>query len=142
MNPWRKLRARERARLHFADVHPSGRGRIEVAPDGTEHIYVDHRLDRRDRNAVLLHEVTHAERGVLPRDCPEPIRAKEEETVRRITTDGLVPPDELAAYVRARATLDDHVTVDDLCDEFDVPPWLARHAAWLAHVRDDGRGAA
>ena len=56
-------------------------------------------------------------------------------TVRRITTDGLVPPDELARYVRARLSCDDQVTVEDLCDEFDVPPAIARHAVWLAQAR-------
>jgi len=142
LNPWRALRERHQAILHYADVHPSGRGRIEVDPDGTENIYLDHGLDRRNRKAVLAHEVIHAERGVPPLDCPQALRDREEETVRRITTDGLVPPDELAAFIRARLSTGDPVSVEDLVEEFDVPPGTARHAAWLAKIRPDGRGAA
>ncbi|HEX2578624.1 MAG TPA: hypothetical protein VHK88_19935 [Aquihabitans sp.] len=141
-NPWRRLRQREQARLHFGDVHPSGRGRIEVRPDGTEDIYLDSGLGRRDRNAVLAHEVTHAERGVPPTDCPRALYDKEEETVRRITTDGLVPPTELAAFVRARLSTGDPVTVDDMVEHFDVPEATARHATWLAQIRPEGRGVA
>ena len=62
--------------------------------------------------------------------------------MRRITTDGLVPPDELAAFIRARLSTGDPIEVHDLAEEFDVPLDTARHAAWLAKIRPEGRGAA
>lgn len=126
-NPWRALRRRERARLHFRSVHPSaGRGYVEVR-DGVEQIYLDHRLDRVERNATLAHELIHLERGVPPVGCPDLLRAKEEATVRRETARRLVPLDELAAFVRARAELGG-VTVADVAEEFEVPPDVALEA--------------
>lgn len=126
-NPWAALRRRERARLRFATVHPSGQGRVEVASDGTEWVYLDHRLGRVERNAVLGHELIHLERGVPHVGCPQALRDKEEATVRQITAERLVPPGELAAFVRARTPVGP-VTVSDVCEEFDVPRDVAEEA--------------
>lgn len=127
------LRRRERARLHFADVHPSGRGRVDVDADadGAERIYLDHGLDRRERKATLMHELIHLERGVPEVDCPPLLRAKEEATVRRLTASELIPPDELRTWVNVRVEVEP-VTAVDMADHFDVPVDVAVEA--MRHV--------
>lgn len=131
-NPWRALRRREQARLRFRSIHPSSGGGLVTVVNGQETIWLDHRLDRVERNAVLAHELIHLERGVPEAGCPDLLRDKEEALVRAETAQRLVPPDELQVWAETRAKLGP-VTVVDICDEFGVPIDVAieavRHAA-------------
>lgn len=126
-NPWRALRAREDARLRFRSIHPSAGGALVEVRDGVETIYLDHRLDAAERNAALAHELIHLERGVPEVGCPDLLRAKEEALVRAETVRRLVPVDELAGWVKARAEVGP-VTVDMVAEEWGVPGYVAETA--------------
>lgn len=124
-NPWRALRERHWLTLEW--VHLAGcHGRLVENHRGRV-VQLDHRLGRRERNAVLAHELVHDERGVLYEPgTPPGLVEKEEHHVRRITADRLVPPGELARYI---AGLDgEGVTAAMVADEFDVPHDVAELA--------------
>lgn len=117
-NPWRALRERHWLTLEWCELrHCSGR----LVDDGQRRrVQLDHRLGRRQRNAVLAHELVHDERGLLYEEgTPAGLVEKEEFHVRRITAERLVPPGALARYI---ARLDgEGVTAAMVADEFDVP---------------------
>jgi len=95
-------------------------GLAEVAPDGSEVVVLDPRLDRRERRAVLAHELVHLERRLLPSGTNDAVIDREEHQVRAETVRRLVPPDALARLVAARIDVGP-VTADLVADEFDVP---------------------
>lgn len=125
-NPWAALRERPRTTLLWQAL--SGRGGLaEVSPDGSEVVVLDPRLDRRDRRAVLAHELIHLERRLLPHGTPEAVRAREEHQVRAEVVRRLVPPSVLRGLVAALASIEP-VTATLVADEFDVPTALAEAA--------------
>lgn len=126
-NPWRELRALTDVELRWAILPDHFGGAIAVVQAGRRVIVLDPRLDRTERRAAVLHEVIHHQRGLPPRRCPEDLRAKEEETVRRETARRLVPLDQLRTFAAARAELGP-VTVDDVAEHFDVPASIAAEA--------------
>lgn len=132
-NPWRALRERPWLTLIFAPLPRSaGRGALlEVA--GERIVILEETLGRRERNAVLGHELIHDERGILyTDDTPTALVVKEEAWVNRTNAGRLVPTDELLDLVQRLLDADESVGVREVCDEFDVPPDVAALALWLA----------
>jgi hypothetical protein len=121
-NPWAALRDRAATRLVWQRV--DGGGMVEVSPDGDEVIVLDPRLGRRDRRAVLAHELVHLERRVLPHGTLRCVSVREEHQVRAETVRRLVPPHLLAEFV-ARTADTEPVTAELTADEFDVPTAIA-----------------
>jgi Zn-dependent peptidase ImmA (M78 family) len=134
---WRELRRRPHLELRFGELAHSDGALIDV--DGRRRIVVlDHRLGRRDRNAVLAHELVHDERGLLFDDAtPIGIVRKEEAIVDAITAARLVPLDELEAFL-SRCDDADGITANDVADEFDVPADIAARAIRLLEQRAIG----
>lgn len=132
-NPWRDLRGRDHIELRWGHFLGASRGLIRDAhPPPLRILTLDNRLDRRERRAVLAHELVHDERGLLPRSCPPAIREKDEHAVRAETARRLVPIAELRAFAAARCSTGESVTVDDVAEAFDVPVWVARRACEMA----------
>jgi hypothetical protein len=130
-NPWRDLRGRTHLELRWAWFPSGTRGRIEdAAPPPRRVITLHAGLGRIDRRATLAHELVHDERGLLPRSCPDLLRAKDEHAVRVETARRLVPPGELRAFVAQRCTVE-AVTVADVAERFEVPDHVARLACEL-----------
>ncbi len=123
-NPWTAARARPDLQIWFADV-----------PDGAtwhrdehgDHITLDASATRRERRALLAHELVHAERGVGYPHATAATMEREEAIVRRETALRLVPLAELAALVDRRGDVEP-VTCEVVADEFDVPEPVAREA--------------
>lgn len=112
-------------------MHPStGGGRWEQLPDGTHVVTLDTALGRRDRNAVLAHELIHVERGIGWGAATAATMQHEEAQVRRETARRLVPIEELSVFVAARAE-NEPVTAELVADEFDVPVAVAALALRL-----------
>lgn len=131
-HPWRALRDRPDVTLHWAEL-PFGQPGLWI-DDGTgrRRIVLDWRLPRRERRAVLAHELVHDERGIpCPPDVPPALTQREERTVERIVAIRLVPPEELRQLVDRIEGLDQAVTVDLVADEFDVPHDVAERALRL-----------
>ena len=129
-DPWADLCGRPHLELVWAELD-GARGLIAGAgPRRT--IYLDYRLRRRDRAAVLAHELVHDERGILyDATAPDALVAKEEAIVEREVARRLVPPAELVALVGRRDTL----TVADVVAEFDVADDVAELAVQLLLTR-------
>ena len=125
-NPWAALRSRPSTALVWQPLVGGG-GCVEVSPDGGEVVVLDPRLSRRDRRAILAHELVHLERRVLPAGTPRPVVDREEFQVRAETVRRLVPGDDLRRFVAARSTVGP-VTADLVADEFDVPVSIAQSA--------------
>ncbi len=130
-NPWRALRASS-VELAFASLDGE-RGRWTRRGDRDE-ILLEETLDRRSRREVLAHELVHVERGVGWPLATAATMEREEERVWRIALDRLAPPEEVGAYLAARASVG-AVTVDDLAEEFDLSPRAAARVARLWLVR-------
>lgn len=101
-------------------MHPS-RGRLVDDGGGIRTVYLDPRLDQRQRNATLTHELVHDELDLLWRPGTPPwIVARGERIVDGISTDRLVPPCELAAWVEQRCDLE-AVVAWQVAEEWEVP---------------------
>lgn len=123
-NPWRALRAREHIELVFHPIAAeAGGGAYYRAPDGVAVILLDKNLHRRDRNAILAHELVHDELG-----------GGREALVHKTVARRLVPLDELAAFVIRTANLGEAVTALEVAEQFDVPASVAERA--LALLKD------
>lgn len=125
-NPWAALRARPATVLVWQLLSGAG-GAAEVGSDGREVVVLDPRLGRRDRRAVLAHELIHLERRILPMSTSAAVVAREEHQVRRETVRRLVPPDQLRRFVAARSSVEP-MTAALVADEFDVPESIAASA--------------
>ena len=127
-NPWAALRAHPEIRLEW-DRLGGARGLAIVDFTGPL-VVLDYRLPRRERRAVLAHELIHHERGIPTAGAPPHIVEREEASVDQEVARRLVPLDELAAFVAARATVGG-VTSYDVADEFEVPNRVAVRAMRL-----------
>lgn len=139
-NPWLTLRERHWLTLEWAELE-HGRGRL--VDDGRRRVVqLDHRLSRRDRSAVLAHELVHDERDLLyDEHTPPGLVEKEEHAVRRITAERLVPLDALARYIARQDG--GGVTVAMVAEEFDVSAEVAELALrclLMSRRRSDGHG--
>ncbi len=123
-NPWAAARALPRLEIWFADVAD---GATWHRDDAGDHITLDASASRRDRRALLAHELVHVERGVGYPDATPATMQREEAIVRRETAIRLVPLPELARLVERRGDVEP-VTADLVAEEFDVPEHVAREA--------------
>lgn len=134
-NPWRALRERKDIELRWAELQHPARGCVVDHGNGLKTITIDSRLDRVQRNATLAHEMVHLDLGYLwSEDTPPAVVAKGELVVDRETMRRLVPPAELADYVRRRSTLGS-VMAADVAEHFEVPVEMADRA--LRHFLQD-----
>jgi hypothetical protein len=105
-------------------------------PDGDAVIVLSTELGRRQRNAALMHELVHLERGGgadtagMP-DGWRPVVARDEHQVDDEVARRLVPVDELRRFIRGRLDSDMPVSVIDVAGEFDVIDEVARRALLL-----------
>lgn len=131
-NPWRTLRSRPHIELRWLRLPPTTRG-VWWSEEAGSVIGLSVSLGRRDRNATLMHELVHDERGIgYTPSTPVPLVEKEEVAVERITARRLVPAAALQAFVTQRLTVQDQVTATEVADEFDVPIGVAELAIRLA----------
>jgi hypothetical protein len=122
-NPWRALRGRPHVVLEWGELTGT-RGALVEAPDGRV-IWLDWRLGRRARSAVLTHELVHDERGLLyDETTPVALVAKEEAAVRTETARRLVPPRDLAAMIAEG----EPVELWQIAERFDTTEEVARAA--------------
>jgi hypothetical protein len=129
-NPWAAAARLPRLEIWFDDV-PDGATWHRV--DGRDHITIDSRAGRRERSALLAHELVHVERGVGYPWATEATMEREEAIVRRETARRLVPTDELAALVARRSEVEP-VTASLVAEEFDVPERVAQEALRLLRL--------
>lgn len=123
-DPWRAAGAHARLEIFFGVV-PHGATWHE--DDDGDVITIDAGATRRERRALLAHELVHAERRVgYPAATPATMQ-REEAIVRRETAVRLVPLDELADLVARRSEVE-AITAALVADEFDVPEAVAAEA--------------
>lgn len=136
-NPWRALRAREH--LLF-DRHPvaaeTGGGAIVAFDDGVSVVIVDPALGRRERNAVLAHELIHDELGVDAEvDMPgtwDVVTDRQEKAIDDEVARRLVPLEQLIPWAVRLVAAGEVVESWMVADRFDVPERVARLAIKLA----------
>lgn len=134
-HPWRALRDRTHVRFEFAELPADTLG-MTFDRSGWRVIQVDYRLPRRERAAVLAHELVHDERGILYTDStPAGLVQTEERIVDDETARRLVPLDDLDRWVCARVRSDLAVGWRDVADEWDVPQEVAGRALRLLEQR-------
>jgi hypothetical protein len=136
-NPWAAARAHPRLEIAFDDVP---QGATWHRDEHGDRITIDVRATRRERRALLAHELIHAERGIGHPVATPATMEREEAIVRRETALRLVPLEELAELVRR---LDDIEPVTALLvgEEFDVPEPVAREALFALRQRSPYEGA-
>lgn len=107
-------------------------------------IVLEVELDRRERRAVLAHELVHDERGggCVAHGMPEgwmAVVVRDELAVQREVARWLVPRDDLVTFME-RVTLEDTVGVTawEVAEEFDVPEDVALTALRLFSSRPSG----
>jgi Zn-dependent peptidase ImmA (M78 family) len=123
-NPWAAARAVPHLEIWFADVPDGATWHRE---EDADHITIDARATRRERRALLAHELVHVERGIgYPAATPATMQ-REEAIVRREVAARLVPPDALEDLVARRSDVEP-VTALVVAEEFDVPEDVAREA--------------
>lgn len=123
-NPWRAAGALEQLDIEFEHV-PTGAAWYRDYD--RDLIVIDDRVGRRERSALLAHELIHAERGIgFPLATAETMQ-REEAIVRRETARRLVPPDELGQFIERRGEVEP-ITADVVAEEFDVPAHVAAEA--------------
>ena len=135
-NPRAALAARTEIVLRRVALDGTLLGLCEIDDHGGTTVTLDVTLAGAERDAVLAHELVHAERGggIDYVDAPPgwgAVVAREERIVDLEVARRLVPAEELARFARARASTGDAVTVDDVMDEWDVPEWVAWDALSL-----------
>lgn len=128
-NPWRTLRALPEVRLVWRQLRVGQRGQWQRV-GGVDTIVIDPKCTRRERRAVLAHELVHLERGIGHGPASALTMEREESIVRAETARRLVPLELLDAYVRRECTVGP-VTVWMVAEEFDVPEHVARTACDL-----------
>jgi hypothetical protein len=121
-NPWRALRERRHLTLEWAEMDTPG---MIVGDADQRTVWLDYRLPRRERNAVLAHELVHDERNLLYRpDTPRALIDKEEVAVRREVARRLVPGEVLDEIAASGESL----TAAEIADRLDVPEHVVRLA--------------
>jgi hypothetical protein len=133
-DPWAAAAGLPRLEIWFGDVP---QGAVWHRDDEGDHITLDASASRRERRALLAHELIHVERGVGYPLASSATMQREEAIVRRETARRLVPPAELAALV-ARLEALEPITADLVADEFDVPAYVAAEA--LEALRQESAG--
>lgn len=135
-NPWRALRARTHIVFDLGHLPDWTGGGIWYRDEEGTVIVLDRRLGRRERAAMLTHELIHDERGgvVDHRLMPSmwaPEVVKEERKVERLAALRHLPLDELAEFVDWMVESDQPVDARSVVDWFDVSYEVAETALAL-----------
>jgi hypothetical protein len=130
-NPWAAATRLPALEIWFGDV-PEGATWHRIG--GRDLITIDARARRRDRAALLAHELVHLERGVGYPLATAATMEREEAIVRRETARRLVPPQELAELVARRSEVEP-ITAALVAEEFDVPEPVAAEALRALRAR-------
>ena len=133
-NPWAAAGRLPHLEIWFDDVPE---GATWHRHDGRDHITIDASVSRRERSALLAHELIHLERGVGYPWASTATMEREEAIVRRETARRLVPPPELADLVARRSDVEP-VTAALVAEEFDVPEPVAQEALRALQTLPDG----
>ena len=107
-----------------------------VEPGPPVEVSLDYRLGRRERRAVLTHEVVHVERSAFyDRHSTRRVVEKLEAWIDTEACNRLVPPAELDDLARHADEHDVPLHVWDLMERFDVPMYVAHKAMALRERR-------
>jgi hypothetical protein len=123
-NPWAAARAVPHLEIWFADVPDGATWHRDHVGD---HSTIDAAAPRRQRRALLAHELVHVERGVGYPAATAATMEREEAIVRRVVAVRLVPLDALSELVARRSDVEP-ITEVLVAEEFDVPEDIAREA--------------
>lgn len=142
-HPWAELRGRAHIRLGFNSL--AGLNGLYVRRADRAAIVLDESLTRRERRAVLAHELVHDERGggCVAQDMPatwDAVVVRDELIVQREVAQWLVPPDDLVAFIEKTTSVGGGigVTVWEVAEEFDVPEDVALSALRMLASRPAG----
>lgn len=125
-NPWRALRERPHIELVWAPLEDC-EARIEDRSTGRR-IVMDPAMSQVDRNAHLVHELIHDERGIFyPPATPPALVEKEEYAVRKETALRMLPMEDLIRFVEATQEFVP-ITAEVVAERFSVPVPVAREA--------------
>jgi hypothetical protein len=132
-NPWAAVRDRDDIEIMMTALPAACGGAVHAITEWGTVILLDDHLSTIERNAVLAHELVHAERGGLVDGPAAPptwgaIVAKEEAAVRRITAERLVPLGELAHLVTVLDDMGQGVSAFDVAEHFGVTEGVAATA--------------
>jgi len=123
-NPWAAARAHLHLEILYDDVPDGATWHRDAQGDC---ITISASADRRQRRALLAHELIHMERGIGYPVATAATMQREEAIVRRETAVRLVPLAELTALIE-RADGIEPITPALVGDEFDVPEHVAMEA--------------
>ena len=136
-NPWAAARALPRLEILYGHVPDGATWHRDERGD---HITIEETATRRQRRALLAHELIHVERGIGHPVATAATMEREEAIVRRETAVRLVPLLELAELIERRADVE-AITAALVGEEFDVPEPVALEALRALgerRVADDG----
>lgn len=129
-NPWKALR--ERPHIGFLRAAlPEGVEGLWANRGQRSAILLDSELGRRERSAVLAHELVHDERGggcgcsPMGAEGWKYVCNREERTVDRIVAERMLDGGEVLAFCSQRAELGESTTAEDVAEHFDVATWVA-----------------
>jgi hypothetical protein len=129
--PWRELRDRDHIELRFDPIADLAGGAVYGRTlDGRAVIVISPGLDQIERRCALAHELVHDDYGIVAPPATDLTMERVEHLARRRTAEWLLPLDDLAAWVQARAEVEP-VTAELVAAEFDVTPDIAGHALRL-----------
>lgn len=136
-NPWRALRALDDVDFALVDLPEVLGGGVYIPDDHWAAILIDRSLGRRQRNALLAHELIHHRRGggTSRQGMPatwEPIARREELIVDREVAQRLVPLEELAGLMAEADDLEVTIEAWQVADHFDVTVEVAELAMRMA----------
>lgn len=128
--PWRELRNRDHIELRFDPVADLAGGAVYGRLGDQAVIVISPALDQTERRCALAHELVHDDLGIVAPPATDLTMQRVEHMTRRRTAEWLLPIDDLAVWVRARAEIEP-VTAELVAREFDVTPDIASHALRL-----------
>lgn len=147
-NPWGEADRQPDVIVTFKVLPDWTGGACVTYIDGWAVVTIDPRLGPQDRDAALTHELVHAERdrgrgATLNRSMPSSwhaVEAREEHIVNREVARRMVDLDDLEEFVDGMCSLGLGVGPDEVAEQFEVTPQVARDALLLlAHPRPVGR---
>lgn len=125
-DPWATLKALGNVQLEYQVLTTGEDGFVERYASGRWRIVLDSRLNARQQRCVLGHELTHVARGQSVAPWLSPIlEAVEESQVDIESAVRLLPPAILSYWALDRLSSGLAVTVEGICDRFDVEPDVA-----------------
>jgi hypothetical protein len=130
-DPWQALHEQPEIELMVTEL-PGGALGLAVVEGPHRAILLEGRMSRVELRSALAHELIHLERGIVAHRQGAPpswsaVVAREERHVDDVVAARLVPADDLADLVAARAEVEP-VTPALVAAEFDVTEGVARRA--------------